>query len=43
MPPQMLSQTFIVVSFSHPGGYSAILRGAGDTTGMASVEVYGLN
>ena len=26
-----------------PGGYSAIIRGQGDTTGVALFEVYALN
>ena len=32
-----------IVSTLSPGGYTAIVRGIGDTTGVALVEVYGLD
>lgn len=42
IPPTNDAESAILATLA-PGGYTAILRGAGDTTGVALVEVYGLN
>jgi hypothetical protein len=42
VPPTRDAESAIVTSFS-PGSYTAIVRGANGTTGVAVVEVYQLN
>ena len=42
VPPSHDAESAIVTSFA-PGSYTAIVRGAGGTTGVAVVEVYQLN
>jgi hypothetical protein len=42
VPPTHDAESAIVISFS-PGSYTAIVRGANGTTGVAVVEVYQLN
>jgi hypothetical protein len=42
VPPTNDAESAIVTSFS-PGAYTAIVRGANGTTGVAVVEVYQLN
>ena len=42
VPPTHDAESAIVISFS-PGSYTAIVRGANETTGVAVVEVYQLN
>jgi hypothetical protein len=42
VPPAHDGESAIVISFS-PGAYTAIVRGANGTTGVAVVEVYQLN
>jgi hypothetical protein len=41
-PPPNDVESAIIATLS-PGGYTAIVRGAGDTTGVALVEAYRLN
>jgi hypothetical protein len=41
-PPPNDAESAIIATLS-PGGYTAIVRGAGDTTGVALVEAYRLN
>jgi hypothetical protein len=42
VPPSHDAESAIVTSFA-PGSYTAIVRGAGGTTGIAVIEVYQLN
>ncbi len=42
LAPSNDAESAILTTLS-PGGYTAIVRGAGDTTGLALVEAYGLN
>ena len=42
VPPSNNNESAIVATLN-PGAYTAIVRGAGDTTGVALVEVYALN
>ena len=42
VPPSNDQESAIVATLT-PGAYTAIVRGAGDTTGVALVEVYALN
>jgi hypothetical protein len=42
VPPTDNMESAIVATLN-PGAYTAIVRGAGDTTGVALVEVYALN
>lgn len=41
IPPSHVNESAILTTLS-PGGYTAIVRGAGNTTGVALVEVYNL-
>jgi hypothetical protein len=42
IPPTNDAESAVLATLV-PAGYTAILRGAGDTTGVALIEVYGLN
>jgi hypothetical protein len=42
IPPSNDLESAIVRTFT-PGNYTAVVRGAGDTTGIAVVEIYNLN